>query len=271
MIYWDCIDQKTAQLLKRFKNTSLMKEFYLSGGTALALQLGHRISVDLDFFSQRPLSKIQTEKIMTALKKCFPQSKMPVSYRAVDQIWLEIDDVKVTFLAYPFVRKHPVVNADGILLADVRDIALQKAFSVGRRAAARDYVDLAWILRNGETTLEEINRDAREVFVENGERLFSPRLFMQQIVYTEDLEDKDVVVRQLHGSYDFDNLMDELRSAAGGEGERIFTSAPSALNDSGANRSRERTCSVRCQTSKAPGSTCRCVCGGMNHGSRSNS
>ena len=131
MIYWDCIDQKTAQLLKRFKNTSLMKEFYLSGGTALALQLGRRISVDL--------------------------------------------------------------------------------------------------------------------------------------------EDKDVVVRQLHGSYDFDNLMEELRSATGGEGERIFTSAPSALNDSVANRSRERTCSVRCQTSKAPVSTCRCVCGGMNHGSRSNS
>ncbi|MHB1629827.1 MAG: nucleotidyl transferase AbiEii/AbiGii toxin family protein [Bacilli bacterium] len=269
MICWDCIDQKTGRLLKRFKNTSLVKEFYLSGGTALALQLGHRVSIDLDFFSQRPSSKIEPQKIIAALKKYFPQSEMPISYRSVDQVWLEIDGIKVTFLAYPFARKHPFVDADGIPLAGVRDIALQKAFSVGRRAAARDYVDLAWILRSGATTFEEINRDAYEVFVENDEHLFSPRLFMQQIVYTEDLEDKDVVVRQLQGAYDFDDTMEELRSTATGEARHIFTSVSDALNHSVANRSRERTCSVRCQTSKAPASACRCICRGKNHGSKS--
>ncbi len=223
MISWDSIDPKAAHVLKRFKDTGLMEKFYLSGGTALALQLGHRVSVDLDFFSQKSLHKIQTEEIMTALEKTFPQTKLPVSFRAADQIWLEIEEVKTTFLAYPFERKHPLIRADGILLADVRDIALQKAFAVGRRAAARDYVDLACILRSGATTLEEINADAREVFVEDEERLFSPRLFMQQLVYTEDLEDRDAVIRLMRGSYDFDSLIDELRLATGQTGARLWS------------------------------------------------
>ena len=184
-MYWDRIDPITATVLRGFRKSPLMQSFYLSGGTALSLQIGHRISVDLDFFTQKLSAKVDAEKIINRLRTLFPRSKLSITYRAIDQLWLDLDDVKITFLAFPFARKHPLIDADGILLADVKDIALQKAFSIGRRAKARDYIDLAWLLHEERTTLEEISRDAREVFVEDGEPLFSLRLFLQQLGYTE--------------------------------------------------------------------------------------
>lgn len=267
-MHFERIDPKAAQTLRKFQGNKLMDEFYLSGGTALALQMGHRISVDLDFFTQKPVHKVNTDKIMAELQRRFINSKITVTFRAVDQIWMDIDGVKITFLAYPFERKHPLIQVDGIALADVRDIALQKAFSIGRRAAARDYVDLAWILRNELITLEEICRDALDVFVEDGEHLFSPKLFFQQLVYIEDLEDKDVVIRQLHVPYDFDSLMSILMNAVNGESERTFNSSSKTRFDSYAGHFHRRVCTSRCKNSKAPVSTCRCVCGGKNHGIR---
>jgi len=209
-MYWEKIDQRTAQTLQSFKGSSLLKNYYLSGGTALSLQLGHRISVDLDFFTQNQVNKIDSGRILSELNQQFPKSKTKVTFRQVDQLWLDLDGVKITFLAYPYSRKHPLVNEDGILLADIKDIALQKAFSIGRRIAARDYVDLAWILHEQKTTLEEINRDASDVFAEDGESFFSQRLFLQQLGYTDDLEDQDTAIKQLHSHHSFPEIMEWL-------------------------------------------------------------
>ena len=187
-MYWDRIDKITVVTLRSFRKSPLMQSFYLSGGTALSLQIGPRVSADIDFFTQKPTTKINAEKIIKQLRDSFPKSRLTVTYRAVDQLWINLDGVKVTFLAFPFPGKNPFVDADGIPLADVKDIALQKTFSIGRRAKARDYVDLAWLLREKRTTLKEISRDAQEVFVEDNDPLFSPKLFLQQLGYTDDLE-----------------------------------------------------------------------------------
>lgn len=210
-MYWDRIDPRAADLLRSWPARDLLRRFYLSGGTGLALQLGHRISVDVDFFTKEPAARIEASSIVQQLERHFP--RWALSHRATDQLWAEISGVRVSFLAYPFRLRYALVEAGGVFVADARDIGLQKAYAIGRRATARDYIDLAWLIRMGILSIDTIIKEAQEVFVLDGEKLFSPKLFLQQLLYTEDLEDRDAVVKQLWHQETLDDLMQVLRDA----------------------------------------------------------
>ncbi|MBT9260128.1 MAG: nucleotidyl transferase AbiEii/AbiGii toxin family protein [Clostridiales bacterium] len=109
--------------------------------------------------------------------------------RQPDQLHLRIDGVRTTFLAYPFRFRYPALEFQRVRVADPRDIAVMKAQAIGRRATARDYVDLALLLDMRVTSINEIITAAKEIFVAEGEAEFSERLFLQQLVYTEDIQD----------------------------------------------------------------------------------
>ncbi len=226
-MYWERIDPATANMLQTLSGTGILRDFYLSGGTALSLQIGHRVSVDLDFFTKKAQSKLESQSLFRKLEERFKTSTIHVSYRSIDQIWLDLNRVRVTFMAYPFQRKYPLVEQNGVEMADIRDIALQKAYVIGRRTKARDYVDLACILRSGVISLGQIALDASEVFVEDGERLFNRKLFLQQIVYTDGLDDADAVLNQLHQKEPFDVFVEELASAVRLESFGMFKSQES--------------------------------------------
>ena len=226
-LYWERIDPATANMLQTLSGTGILRDFYLSGGTALSLQIGHRVSVDLDFFTKKVQSKLESQSLFRKLEERFKQSTIHVSYRSIDQIWLDLNRVRVTFMAYPFQRKYPLVEQNGVEMADIRDIALQKAYVIGRRTKARDYVDLAYILRSGVISLGQIALDASEVFVEDGENLFNRKLFLQQIVYTDGLDDADAVLNQLHQKEPFDAFAEELASAVRLESFDMFKSQES--------------------------------------------
>lgn len=101
-------------------------------------------------------------------------------------------------MAYPFPLVEPCIDGGrvlapevkGIALATVREIALMKAYTIGRRAMFRDYVDVYFILRSGAVTLEYILDRAPAKFTLQGEVLFSPKLFLEQMVYTADTPDR---------------------------------------------------------------------------------
>ncbi|MEW6540757.1 MAG: hypothetical protein AB1402_03950 [Bacillota bacterium] len=78
-----------------------------------------------------------------------------------------------------------------IALATAREIALMKAYTIGRRAAFRDYVDMYFVLKSGAATLEHILQHAPGKFTLHGEALFSARLFLEQLVYTKDVPDRE--------------------------------------------------------------------------------
>jgi len=195
------MDQGTQSICARLAGTGLMKSFYLAGGTGLALQLGHRRSLDLDFFQKGEKEKIPFQKINNEIKLSFGEKDAKLELRQTDQAVWEIQGVKVTFLAYPFPLVGPLVDGSslapglkGIFLAAPREIALMKAYTIGRRATFRDYVDLFFLLKKGLVTLEEIICLAAEKFTIGGERVFSARLFLEQLVYTKDIEDKEIAV-----------------------------------------------------------------------------
>ena len=118
--------------------------FYLAGGTGLALHLGHRQSVDFDFFSRGAGTASQIHDWLRPLHGFV--------LREIDESTLhaEFGKVKVSFIAaykYPLVGKIAIIQ--GIRLASVVDIALMKLISITHRATLRDYIDLAAVVRAG--------------------------------------------------------------------------------------------------------------------------
>ncbi len=191
-------------VLKKLGRSPLSGEFYLAGGTGLALQIKHRRSLDLDFFQKKLVEKINFITIANVLEKIFKPYSLKLLFKQVDQASWIINGVNVTCLAYPFATAYPLVKGEivdpslgNILLASPQEIALMKAYSIRRRATIRDYLDLYFLLSKGITSIKEIIQKAPLKFKAGNEPLFSSRLFLEQLVYTDDLEDKDVPIETL--------------------------------------------------------------------------
>lgn len=176
--------------------------FYLAGGTGLALQLGHRRSHDLDLFQRGPAERIPLQAIGRELERLFGREGLQPVQRQVDQATWTVAGVQVTFLAYPFPLLYDLVpgatidpRLHGLSLASPGEIALMKAYALGRRATFRDYVDLYYLLKRGLTSLDEILDAAARKFVLADSPLFPARLFLEQLVYLGDVEDADTALR----------------------------------------------------------------------------
>jgi predicted nucleotidyltransferase component of viral defense system len=124
---------RTMELLAR---QEVIASFYLAGGTALALQWGHRISVDLDFFNDA----VDETVLLGALSKEIANIK--VVSQAAQTLHLEIDSTKVSFIGYPYPVLFPLKTYAGLKVADSRDIAAMKLSALASRGSKRDFIDL---------------------------------------------------------------------------------------------------------------------------------
>ena len=160
-------------LLLKFK-----KSYGLVGGTAIALQLQHRRSIDFDLFS---ISKIDRALIRrNIISSGFKISQVLVD--TPDEYTIVVNTVKITFLYYPFPIKFPV-SYQGLRLADLKTLAAMKAYALGRRAKWKDYVDVVFIAKelNG---LAPIIREAEKIFGNE----FNEKIFREQLVYFKDID-----------------------------------------------------------------------------------
>jgi hypothetical protein len=157
--------------------------FYLAGGTALALQIGHRVSVDFDLFRGETI----TPSLYPRVERTFPFPALPLVNNS-DELTVSVNGVKVTFLHYPFPVLDPFEIYDGLPLLSVREIAATKAYTIGRRGSYKDYVDLYYVLAEGRTTLAEIIANAEKKFGD----AFNARLFLEQLVYLGDVQDTEI-------------------------------------------------------------------------------
>lgn len=136
---------KTKSILKNIGSFASEKNLYLAGGTALALQLGHRLSVDLDFFSQEDLD---TKK----LKKDLSESgfKYKINNETTGTLELVMDDVKISFMEYryPLLKDFEIFEKNK--LASVLDIAAMKVTAISSRGSKKDFVDIWMILQKYE-------------------------------------------------------------------------------------------------------------------------
>lgn len=118
-----------------------LQTFYLSGGTSLSLQLGHRQSEDLDFFSQTVFDPIRLQPSLT------PFGTLTEIEIAEGTLNAFINDVKVQFLHYPYQLLKPVIKWENIQLSSVEDIACTKLQTISMRGSKKDFIDLYFLLK----------------------------------------------------------------------------------------------------------------------------
>jgi hypothetical protein len=148
------------------------------GGTATALHIGHRRSIDFDLFTA---SKLNRTKIKASLRELnFPQNLIGEDY---DQLHLIINNVKVTFFSYPFPIEHNERLENNLSFPSLLTLAAMKAFALGRRSKWKDYVDLYFILKDF-YTLTDISLQANTIFSEQ----FSEKLFREQLAFHKDID-----------------------------------------------------------------------------------
>lgn len=134
------------------------KNFYLSGGTAIMLKFNHRESYDLDFFSQKFFSFL---RISAKFRKIY---KIDREEMGVDNIDFYIEDIKVSFVFFPFENVEPLENFKGIKKASDYDIFLNKIYSAGRRIEPKDPFDCAFLYRKYKWNKEKIEEDFEKKF-----------------------------------------------------------------------------------------------------------
>src|SRR5712691_7574692 len=128
--------QDAQQTLATLSTQPAVQPFYLAGGTALALQWGHRQSVDLDFFSEEIVNEDQLLAALQNIEGITVVSKSP------ETLHLHIGSTKVSFLGYHYPMLFPLSIYKGIKVADPRDIAAMKVSAIASRGTKRDFVDL---------------------------------------------------------------------------------------------------------------------------------
>lgn len=141
MLHFETIEPKTLELLRKLQSLSIFEHSRLVGGTALALQLGHRKSVDLDLFGTIEASP---EDIQDACREV-GELEISKTSRNINIYW--IDGIKVDCVNYPYGWLYECRVVDGIRLASVNDIAAMKISAIINRGTKKDFIDLYFLLQ----------------------------------------------------------------------------------------------------------------------------
>lgn len=165
-------------LLAAFK-----REYILVGGTAIALHIGHRKSIDFDLFKSNPINASKIKSTLTAKKL-----KYQILFENVEGLHLLIKDVKWTFFYYPFLINKTSLSGKYFKIPDLLTLAAMKAYALGRRSKWKDYVDLLFILESY-YNIDQISKRASEIFKDG----FSEKMLRVQMVYFKDIDYSETV------------------------------------------------------------------------------
>ena len=167
-----------------FNKLKHFPEFYLVGGTALALQIGHRISVDFDLFSEKEISP----KLLDKVQKIFNGREMEIVINHSEQLSIKVNGIKIDFVRYNFRPLADLLDFGGVKLLSVPEIAAAKAYTLGRRITFKDYIDLYFILSKNFSSLPEIIA----ICIKKYKNEFNERLFLEQLISVEEAEETPI-------------------------------------------------------------------------------
>lgn len=159
--------------------------FGLVGGTAIALHIGHRESIDFDMFSPDEFKNANIRNIVRRAGRTISD----VYTDENGQFTFIVDGVQLTFYQYEYPIDYLEQFEHYAKMPNILTLAAMKAFALGRRAKWRDYVDLYFIMKD-HYSLTDISAHAKIVF--KGE--FNERLFREQLDFFDDIDYRQVVV-----------------------------------------------------------------------------
>lgn len=140
MLQYQTVAPATLDLLKMIAAEPAFSAHRLVGGTALALQYGHRLSVDLDFFSDKPM---EYEEIVASIKS-FGRVEIASRSKFINSFF--INDIKVDFVALPYAWLEAAVWQDGIRMGGIKDIGAMKLAAITNRGSKKDFIDISLLM-----------------------------------------------------------------------------------------------------------------------------
>ncbi|MFY9225411.1 MAG: nucleotidyl transferase AbiEii/AbiGii toxin family protein [Blastocatellia bacterium] len=185
--YQETMQSGIEETMSTLQKSAVLKSFYLAGGTALALQIGHRKSFDLDFFSQDFDENVVEEKVKTI-------NGFKLVKKETQTLHISIGKSKVSFLGYPYPLVFPYRFFNTVAIADVRDIAAMKMTAIANRGTKRDFFDLFTVAQ-----LFSIS-ELFEVFKSKFSKVnYSKNHVLRSLTYFNDAED-DVELKMLNNT-----------------------------------------------------------------------
>lgn len=143
MLYYETIAPTALELLIQLQSIQGLNHTRLVGGTSLALQIGHRMSVDLDLFAH----DLQEDflSIITGIKK--KGLKIEIRKQSTNMLISMINNIKVDIVNYPYSWLENEIHYDNITLATKKDIAAMKLSAITNRGTKKDFIDLYYLLK----------------------------------------------------------------------------------------------------------------------------
>lgn len=178
MLQLKTVDRKTLDLIIQLMKIPELKDFRLVGGTALALQFGHRKSIDIDLFGKTLFADLDLPSIFTSFSTVI---------NTLDTKHIKtfiINDVKVDMVSYPYNWLEIDIKEKGIRMASPKDIAAMKINAINNRGSKKDFFDLNQLLQK--FTLKSIIDFYLEKYP-NGSQFMA----LKSITYFEDAEEED--------------------------------------------------------------------------------
>ena len=170
------LGQKRLNILKKLK---FLKDyhFYLAGGTALALELGHRISLDFDFYIE---GELDPETLLQDFQKHF--KNVQLIREAKNTLILSIDNIEVSLFSYPYPLISSLIKIPEVNLASMEDICAMKIVAIIQRGTKRDFIDIYFLTKR--FGLERIFALTQKKY----KGLFNKYLALQALTYFTDAD-----------------------------------------------------------------------------------
>lgn len=149
MLQYKTIYPATLEILRKLMLLEELDGFFLVGGTALALQLGHRISVDIDLFT---LDDFDIDEMISVLSNTISMDSISRSRNSLSldssSTSAKNDTVEIDFIKYAYPLINPVSEVDGIRLLSIEDITAMMLSAITGRGAKKDFYDIFYLLRS---------------------------------------------------------------------------------------------------------------------------
>jgi len=142
MLQKEAVVPEIIELIKELQSDSLFKDHFLAGGTALTLQLGHRTSTDIDLFT---LKEQNAMEIIQFLVKKYKNVDVNIGKNDFSRIF--VNGIKVELVEYDEKLLENPQKEDGITLVGINEIAAMKLAAMLKRTEARDFIDIAYLLK----------------------------------------------------------------------------------------------------------------------------
>ena len=199
-MFYNILDKKRLGILPLFR--SFKDNFYLAGGTSLALHLGHRDSIDFDFFSEED---IRTEKLFERLREIFKGHTLLKIQEEINTLTVLIDEsIKISFFTHKYKLIDKTISDENLTLASIEDIACMKLLAITGRASNKDYIDLYFILKP--FSLSELLDKAHGKYPE-----LDRNLILKSLVYFEDVTQEKIIFKNKN-DIDFEEVKKRLKS-----------------------------------------------------------